>query len=115
MIVRSMIILVYIVFDNIPRLNVADSIDDGIVGLEKKNVMNAFITNNNIAITIGEMMTGYWRSSEKETFGFHKKEMYFPFLIYAFSMTITSYNYFFDLFIHFEIEKTLSFIMPYYG
>src|SRR5690625_6515993 len=98
-------------FDNIPRLNVADFIDDGIVGLEKRNVMNAFITNNNIAITIGEMMTGYWRSSEKDTFGFHKKEMYFPFLIYAFSMTITSYNYFFDLFLQFDIEETISLIM----
>src|SRR5690625_1757529 len=102
-------------FDNIPRLNVADSIDDGIVGLEKRNVMNAFITNNNIAITIGEMMTGYWRSSEKNVFGFHKKEMYFPFLIYVFSMIPTSFNYFFDSFIHSEIEKTLSFIMTYYG
>src|SRR5690625_6365682 len=93
-------------FDNIPRLNVADSIDDGIVGLEKRNVMNAFITNNNIAITIGEMMTGYWRSSEKDTFGFHKKEMYFPFLFYDFSISFTSlYNFYvFILYLIFELH-----------
>src|SRR5690625_7479057 len=99
-------------FDNIPRLNVADSIDDGIVGLEKRNVMNAFITNNNIAITTGEMMTGYWRSSEKDTFGFHKKEMYFPFLILVFSLPTTPFNYFFIYLFHFELEKHLFFFCP---